>query len=103
VQQSFHILNGGGKGERAHGGDVAVESHHVIPPGWQVVKHEDLSPPLGAQVEQLVAGAAQETGKIKSRASRTRSVSLPPPALSLVQLTLYDLRQKKGLSQDTLH
>ena len=44
---------------------VAIEGHHVVAPGWPILKHEDLAPPLVAKVEQLVAGAAQETGEIE--------------------------------------
>ena len=55
----------GGDGERANGGGVAIEGDHVVAPGWPILKHEDLTPPFGAQVEQFVARAAQETGEIE--------------------------------------
>ena len=44
---------------------AAPPSQHVLAPGWPVAKDEDLAPALGAQIEQLVAGAAQETGEIE--------------------------------------
>ena len=65
VQKPFHLLDGGGEGERADGGGVAVEGHHVVAPGWPVLKHEDLAPALGTKIEKLVSCAAQETGELK--------------------------------------
>src|SRR5437868_2677330 len=54
-----------GESERANPGGVAKERDHVIAPGGSILKCEDLALAFGAEVEQLVARAAQEAGQIK--------------------------------------
>ena len=46
-------------------GAVAVEGHHVVAARRAIPKDEDLAPPFGAQVDQVVACAAQEAGEIE--------------------------------------
>src|SRR3954449_12269659 len=61
VEERLHALDGGSESERANLAALTVESDHVIAPGWPVLKHKDLAPAFGAQVEQIVADAAQKT------------------------------------------
>ena len=96
VQQRLHVLDGGGESQRPNGGAVAVERHHVFAPGRAIAKHEDLAPAFGAQVEQFVAGAAQEAGEIEV-ARLERGLRRSPLSYSPVQLTLDVLLKKKGL------
>src|ERR1700752_1569685 len=65
VQQSFHVLDGGGERERSNGGAVAIEGHPVVAPRSAILKDEDLPPPFVAKVQKLVAGAAQEPGEVE--------------------------------------
>src|ERR1700730_7236228 len=65
VQQRLHVLYGRRKCDGRHGGPVAVEGHDVHPARCSIREYEDLTPAFGAQVEQLVPGAAQEAGEIK--------------------------------------
>ena len=55
-------------------GGVAVERQHVIAPRRAIAEHENLAPAFGAQVDEVVAGAAQKAGEIEiarlERASR---------------------------------
>jgi hypothetical protein len=45
-------------------GEPWQRRRNVVAPAWSILKHEDLAPALGPQVEQLVTGAAQETNEI---------------------------------------
>jgi hypothetical protein len=65
VQQSLHVLDGGGEGQGPNIRRIAIEGHNVGPPGGAISKDENLAPPLIAKVQKLVAGAAQEARKIE--------------------------------------
>src|SRR5690606_25035033 len=65
VQQSLHVLDGGGEGQRPNAGRVAIEGHHIGAPRGAIPKYEHLAPALVAQVHQFVAGATEETGEIE--------------------------------------
>jgi hypothetical protein len=55
----------GGESQGPDAGGVAIEGHYVVPPCSAILKDEDFTPAFGAQVEQLVPGAAQEAGEIE--------------------------------------
>ena len=50
VQQSLHVLDGGGEGQRPNGWRVAVEGHHVGAARGAITEHEHLAPALVTQV-----------------------------------------------------
>ena len=74
---------------------VAVERQHVVAARRTVPEHEDLAPAFGAQVDEVVAGAAQKAGEIEvaclERGFVARHVRFP------VQLTLHVLLKKREL------
>ena len=54
--------------EKASGGErcaVAVERQHVVAARRAIPEHEDLAPAFGAQVDEVVARAAQKAGEIE--------------------------------------
>jgi hypothetical protein len=65
VQQSLHVFDSGGEGQRPNADGVTVEGHYVVPPRGAILKDEHLALAFGAKVEQFVARAAQEAGEIK--------------------------------------
>ena len=95
MQQSLHVLDGCGERQRRNGRAVAVERQHVVASRRAIAEDEDLAPAFGTQVDEVVAGAAQEAGEIE--VARLERELRPPPILSLpVQLTLYILLKKRG-------
>ncbi len=79
MQQSLHVLDGGSEGQRPNAGRVAIEGHHVGPSRGAIPENEHLAPALVAQVHQLVAGAAQETGEIEVAGFERRLPPFGPP------------------------
>src|SRR5262249_54408712 len=65
VEESLHILDRRGERERWNGSAVAVERHHVVAPRGAIPEHENLTPALVAEVQQFVAGPAQEAGEVE--------------------------------------
>ena len=65
VQQRLHVLDGGGERQRRNGGAVAVERQHVVAPRRSIAEDEDLAPAFGAQVDKVVARAAQKAGEVE--------------------------------------
>ena len=53
--------NASGRNGRA----VAIERQHVIAARRAITEDEDLAPAFGAQVDEVVARAAQKAGKIE--------------------------------------
>jgi hypothetical protein len=80
VQQSLHVLDGGGEGQGPNAGRVAIEGHHVVTPRRAIPKDEDPRPSCAGS--QLRSPATQETGEIeiarlKGSASQPQLFNLP--------------------------
>ena len=72
---------------------VAVEGQHVVAARRAITEDENLAPAFGAQVDEVIARAAQKAGEIEvARLERGRR---PPSSYSLVQLTLDALLKKR--------
>ncbi len=98
MQQPFHVLDGGGEGQRPNADGVAIEGHHVVPSCGAVLEDEHLALAFGPKVEQFVARAAQEAGEIEVAGLERRLRSAWLSASSFVQLTL-DVPLKKRASR----
>ena len=85
-----------GERQRWNSRAVAVERQHVVAPRRAVAEHEDLSWPFGAQVDEVVARAAEEAGEIEI-ARLERDLAVRRAARSSVQLTLYVLLKKRAI------
>jgi hypothetical protein len=44
---------------------VAIERQNVVTSRWAIAEHEDLAPPFGPKVHEVVARATQKAGEIE--------------------------------------
>jgi hypothetical protein len=65
VQQRLHVFDGCGESQRRDHRALAVERQHVVAAVGSVAEDEDLALAFGAQIEEVVARAAQKAGEVK--------------------------------------
>ena len=103
VQQRFHVFDGRGKSQRRDRRALAIERQHIIAAGRTIAEDEDLAPAFGAQIEEVIARAAQEAGEIEvagfERALLASSVVI---RLSSLHFTFSSKKGSSAVGNDAL-
>ena len=87
------IVEANASGANADG--VAVERQHVVAARRTITEHKDLASAFGAQVDEVVARAAQKAGEVEVARLERDLVHHSTFCLS-VQWTLYVFLKKRG-------